>query len=199
MIHPDTRLKYIDDEIGYGLFATRPIPRGTITWVLDAFDKIYMPQQVESMGSIHQSILEKYSYRNRKGESVLCWDFGRYVNHSFRSNCMSTGYDFEIAIRDIEAGEELTNDYGYLNLDQPFKARYEGTDREWVYPDDLPRYYKQWDEQVRLSFPLIREVDQPLMPLLSEELRIEIQDVIDGKRELQSILTHYFHPAEVLN
>ena len=83
MIHPDTRLQYIDDEIGYGLFAIRPIPRGTITWVLDAFDKIYLPQQVESMGSIHQSILEKYSYRNRKGESVLCWDFGRYVNHSF--------------------------------------------------------------------------------------------------------------------
>lgn len=199
MIHPDTRLQYIDDEIGYGLFATRPIPRGTITWALDAFDKIYSPQQVDSMHPIHLSILEKYSYRNHLGESVLCWDFGRYVNHSFHSNCMSTGYDFEIAIRDIAVGEELTNDYGYLNLEQPFKARYEGPEREWVLPDDLPRYYRQWDELVRTSFPLIREVDQPLMALLPDELKREIEEIINGKREPRSILTHYYQPTSVLN
>ena len=31
------------------------------------------------------------------------------VNHSFKSTCMSTAYDFEIAIRDIYPGEQLTD------------------------------------------------------------------------------------------
>lgn len=33
MIHPDTELRFINPEIGYGVFATQFIPRGTITWV----------------------------------------------------------------------------------------------------------------------------------------------------------------------
>ena len=33
MIHPDTELRFISDEVGYGVFATALIGRGTITWV----------------------------------------------------------------------------------------------------------------------------------------------------------------------
>ena len=40
MIHPDTELRYVNDAIGYGVFATRHIPCGTITWVRDHLDQI---------------------------------------------------------------------------------------------------------------------------------------------------------------
>jgi hypothetical protein len=34
VIHPATERRFLDSEPGYGVFATRPIPRGTIVWVL---------------------------------------------------------------------------------------------------------------------------------------------------------------------
>jgi len=35
MIHPDTEVRFINDEIGYGVVAKKLIPKGTITWVQD--------------------------------------------------------------------------------------------------------------------------------------------------------------------
>lgn len=189
----------MDEEIGFGVFATRKIPRGTITWALDKFDQVISPAEKDALDSLHLEIIDKYSYRNRKGEYVLCWDFGRYVNHSFNSNCLSTGYEFEIAIRDIEAGEELTNDYGYLNLEEPFKARPENSSRTIVYPDDLVTFHEQWDQILVENFPLILQVDQPLLPLLTPDLLLEIKDVVSGQRKMQSILTHYYEDSKVLS
>ena len=122
MIHPKTELKFISEQIGYGVVATEFIPAGTITWALDDLDREFTPSKIKKMNSLYQEILETYCYRNNKGNFVLCWDYGRFVNHSFKSNCMSTAYDFEIAIRDIQPGEELTDDYGYLNVSAPLRA-----------------------------------------------------------------------------
>ena len=52
----------------------------------------------------YQDILDFYAYRNASGNYILCWDHARFVNHSFNSNCLTTAYDFEIAIRDIQPG-----------------------------------------------------------------------------------------------
>ncbi|MEQ8926171.1 MAG: SET domain-containing protein [Fulvivirga sp.] len=112
MIHPKTELRFINDEIGYGVVATDFIPKGTITWVLDKFDREFTPDQMQSFEDTYKDILEVYSYRNGNGNYILCWDNGRFVNHSFNSNCFTTPYDFEIAIRDIQPGEQLTDDCG---------------------------------------------------------------------------------------
>jgi SET domain-containing protein len=198
MIHPDTRLEYIDDEIGYGVFATKKIPKGTITWVLDKFDKEFKPAEVAMLEPLYKNLLDRYSYRNEIGNQVLCWDFGRFVNHSFKSNFMSTAYGFEIAIRDIEAGEEVTDDYGYLNLTEPLKGRDENTSRKYAYPDDLLRYHAEWDKLVMDALPLLDLVPQPLEILLSDEVLQELHDVINGKKELRSILEIYYRdPVKV--
>ena len=73
----------------------------------------------------------------------------------------------KLAIRDIEIGEQLTDDYGYLNITSPFRGIDEGTERKVVYPDDLKRYYKEWDDKIQLVFPKIIALNQPLKPLLS--------------------------------
>lgn len=199
MIHPDTALRYIDEEIGYGVFATKKIPKGTITWARDKFDLEFSPGEVEHMDALHASLISKYAYRNHDGNFILCWDFGRYINHSFNSNCLSTGYDFELAIRDIEAGEELTDDYGYLNLQTPFKAREEDSPRKYVYPDDLPRFYKKWDATVLSCLPLMRKVNQPLYSLIAPADLLEIMETIEGRREMRSILTHYYQEKQAEN
>ncbi|MHA7130833.1 SET domain-containing protein [Algoriphagus namhaensis] len=192
MIHPKTELKYISTEVGYGVVATEFIPAGTITWVLDKLDREFSPADFQSMEPIYQNILDTYTFRNNKGNLVLCWDNGRYVNHSFNSNCLTTAYDFEIAIRDIHPGEQLTDDYGYLNISQPFRGIDEKTKRKVVYPDDLVRYYKVWDKKIGKVIHKIKAVEQPLRGLISEELWQKVNRVIEGTEQMDSILTNYY-------
>lgn len=192
MIHPHTELKFISEEIGYGLVATKFIPAGTITWVLDKLDREFTPAQLESLDPLYQDILNTYSYRNSKGNFVLCWDNGRFVNHSFKSNCMSTAYEFEVAITDIQPGEQLTDDYGYLNVTTPFRPIDEGTKRRVVYPDDLPNFYKTWDKQVEEVFPEIIDLEQPLRSLMPDDLWKKVHSIIEGKEEMESILKNYY-------
>ena len=192
MIHPHTEIQFISEDIGHGVVATQFIPAGTITWVLDELDREFTLKQFQQFNPLYQNILDTYSYRNSKGNYVLCWDHGRFVNHSFKSNCLSTAYDFEIAIRDIHPGEQLTDDYGYLNVDTPFRASEEGTKRKTVYPDDLKNYHKAWDKKIAAVFPNINKLDQPLQILLSEEIKQTINNVIEGTEPLESILKIYF-------
>lgn len=188
MIHPHTELRFVNDVVGHGVVATQFIPAGTITWVLDELDRQFTPRQFQKMNELYQHILETYSFRNNHGNFVLCWDHGRFVNHSFKSNCLSTAYDFEIAVRDIEAGEQLTDDYGYLNISAPFKAANEGTKRKTVYPNDLENYYPIWDKILAANFPKIPSVPQPLAPLLTSKMKKEIDKVLNGEKPLASIL-----------
>ncbi|MEQ8360498.1 MAG: SET domain-containing protein [Cytophagales bacterium] len=192
MIHPNTELKFINREIGYGVVATELIPAGTITWVLDKLDREFSPIEFQQMDSIYQDILDTYTFRNNKGNFVLCWDNGRFVNHSFNSNCLTTAYDFEIAIRDIQIGEQLTDDYGYLNIPRPFRAADEKTKRKSVYPDDLLKYYKLWDKKILKVFPKINELNQPLSSLINKDIWELVNQVINGEREMDSILNNYY-------
>ena len=192
MINPKTELKFINKEIGYGVVATEFIPAGTITWVLDQLDRDFSPEAFNAMDPIYKTILDTYSYRNNKGNFVLCWDNGRFVNHSFNSNCFTTAYDFEIAIRDIQPGEQLTDDYGYLNITEPFEGVDEGTERRIVYPDDLLNFHKIWDQQILKVFDKIPFNEQPLRVLIKDDLWNKIERIASGKEEMDSILNNYY-------
>ena len=192
MIHPFSELHYINNEIGYGVVATKFIPKGTITWVLDKLDREFSPLQILEMEDIYKEILDTYTFRNNKGNHVLCWDNGRYVNHSFNSNCLTSAYDFEIAIRDIQPGEQLTDDYGYLNLTAPFRPLPEGTRRKVVYPDDLVKYARSWDKKLLPAFKKITSVEQPLRKLLNDEMWTKIEKIVSGQEEMDSILNCYY-------
>ena len=50
MIHPDTELQFINDEIGHGVVATKLIPAGTITWVLDKLDREFTKARILANG-----------------------------------------------------------------------------------------------------------------------------------------------------
>src|SRR5437868_5395855 len=119
VIHPHTELRFISPRIGFGVVATRRIPKGTITWVRDPMDVAMSASQVEALGPLYRQQLEKYMFVDGRNDRVLCWDIARYVNHDCDAPCLAAGYDFEIAIRDIEVGEELRDDYGTLNLSEP--------------------------------------------------------------------------------
>lgn len=191
MIHPDTEVRFISPEVGHGVVAKKLIPKGTITWALDKLDREFTPQEVSRFEPVYQKVLDVYAYRNNKGNLILCWDNARFVNHSFNSNCLTTAYDFEIAIRDIQPGEQLTDDYGYLNVDEPFEAFDEGTRRKKVYPDDLLKYHKTWDAKLKPAFKKILKIDQPLRELISQKTWEKVEAVCKGQEEMDSILENY--------
>lgn len=192
MMHPDTEVSFINDLIGYGVVAKKFIPRGTITWVQDPLDRVLKQDEVKIMHASVQEQVDKYSFRNNKGEFVLCWDLAKYVNHSFNANCLSSAYDFEVAIRDIYPGEQLTDDYGYLNIAEPFKAIDEGTGRNTVYPNDLLTYHEKWDSQLREAFKDFEKVKQPLVELVPYTIRQKIKTKLAHNKPLDSILNLYY-------
>lgn len=192
MIHPHTEIRFINDKIGYGVVATQFIPKGTITWAMDKLDRIFTPAQIKKLDPLYQQVLDKYTYRNAAGNYVLCWDNARFVNHSSNSNCITTAYEFELAVRDIYPGEELTDDYGYLNVEEPFEVVPEpGINRNIIYPDDLVRYHRAWDEKLLSAFPQLLQVHQPLMDLLNEEIKEKTLLIATGKEKMDSILSCY--------
>lgn len=192
MIHPHTEIRFISEEMGYGLFATRTIPRGTITWTLDRLDRVIPPAELQDYPPIYREILLKYSFRNSRGDFIFCWDNGRYINHSFNANCCLTPYNFEIAIRDIEEGEEVTDDYGYLNIIEPFEVPGETGERRIVYPDDLLRYAENWDSSMHNAFPLIWEQEQLLWQYLRRNTLDALQKIRRGDSEILSIACCYY-------
>jgi hypothetical protein len=194
MIHPHTELKFISPEIGFGVVATELIPKGTITWVFDPLDHVFTPDQIRSMPPLFKEKLHTYTYRDHNGNFVLCWDHARFVNHSFNSSCVSTAYNFEMAVRDIHPGEELTDDYGYLNVTEPFECLQEpGSDRTHVMPDDLLRYYRMWDMKLKDAFLDFNKVPQPFLDHIDAKHREKVLAIADGKAQMDSILNCYHH------
>ena len=174
--------------IGYGVFATRRIPKGTFTWVRDDLDQIVDPTLDIRLPPMLGALLHKYSYLEPRGR-VLCWDHARFINHSCAANCRSTGFDLEVAVRDIEAGEEVTDDYGSLNVDYEFAcacgtARCRGLVRAL----DIRTFAPEWDREAGAAFLLAGTVDQPLWPLLKEVA--DIERALRGEIPVPSCLVH---------
>jgi len=182
MIHPDTRLDHASDTIGLGVFATKPIPKGTILWALDDLDQRLTPVRVRRLGERYRALLDRYAFANAEGEQVVCWDIARFVNHHCQANAISTGWHFDIAVRDIAVGDEICNDYGALNLEESFDCHCGSpVCRRDIHPVDFDRYADAWDALVRDAFPHVNRVPQPLWEFVSPK-RLVIAAARDPRR-----------------
>ena len=185
MLHPDTELRFIDPIMGYGVFALRPIPRGTITWVRDSLDQTFSPARFAKVPPPLRDMVDRYSFVDKDGDRVLCWDLARYLNHACEATCLSPGYGFEIAVRDIAAGDELTDDYGTLNIDVAFDCRCGSPRcRKEILPDDLLRFADRWDGLIAVGFAALEAVAQPLWELVHE--KEDVAAALAGKAPIRS-------------
>ena len=174
MMHSDAELRFMGEHIGYGVFARKKIPCGTITWTGDELDLRFTEEQVARMEPVCRQQVFRFAYLEPAGTWVLCWDHAKYVNHSCDPNCLSAGFDFEFAVRDIEAGEQICDDYGLLNLREPLTCACGSPRcRKVIQPSDADRLAGEWDALVREAFPSIGMVKQPLWPLVPERSRVE--------------------------
>jgi len=103
---------------GIGLFADEFIPKGTIIWKFTPdFDLKFTKEQIKKFPKQVREYLEVYCWLSKK-TGLYCFssDNGKYFNHSKNPNSLSAYYEDEEevvtkAIRDIQKGEEITDDY----------------------------------------------------------------------------------------
>jgi uncharacterized protein len=200
MIHPNTELKFINDIVGYGVFATSDIPEGTIIYVKDSLEISISQLQYQLETKEMQEVIEKFSYIDENGNRIISWDFAKYVNHCCNCNTISTGYGFEIAIRDIAAGEQITDEYGLFNIEQEMElVCCEQCCRKKLTPQDFDLYYQNWDEKIKPSLNKIFSVDQPLAAYLEENTRKEVEMYLNNPDKYKSVYTLKYHKEHKLN
>ncbi len=166
MIHPATELRPVARaSIGFGVFATAFIPAGTVTWVRDSLDQAIAGKAVKSMPELLRGALKRYGYRERDGSVVLCWDHARFNNHSCRPACRTVG-DFDIAVRDIARGGELTIEYGVINVFDELECSCgEAMCRRTIRGSDVEQLGDRWDAEIREAARRSGGVEQPLATL----------------------------------
>ena len=189
MIHPDTELRRVSDTIGYGVFATHPIPKGTIVYVKDFLEIEVSPEQFETMDSEYQAIINWFSYIDERGYRIVSWDIAKYVNHHCDSNSISTGYGFEIATRDIDPGEEITDEYGIFNIPQPLQCCCGSSlCREVISKKDWDLYGPVWDKRAREALRHFGRVDQPLLKFIDARDYQSLMQYLNTQRGYRSLL-----------
>ena len=114
---------------GLGLFAKKIIPKGTIWWHARPQDVLIISRdQFLILDSSYETIQLKdflhnlltYSYYERDLDSLIfCLDNSRFVNHSFNANSGASEDEngfCAMTLRDIQVGEEITEDYSKYTL-----------------------------------------------------------------------------------
>jgi SET domain-containing protein len=106
---------------GVGCFAEEPIKKGQVVWQFDPRFDIRIPfSELSSLPLVMQEQLMKYSYVELvEGQETMVFsaDLSKHVNHSDHPNVSgSPDNSKDIAVRDIEVGEEITCDYYTFDL-----------------------------------------------------------------------------------
>lgn len=188
MIHPNTELRFISEQIGYGVFATTNIPEGTIVYVKDSLELVVSPTDYLIHTAEMQEVIDKYSYIDENGNRIISWDFAKYVNHCCNCNTISTGYGFEIAIREIKKEEQITDEYGIFNLDKEMTLVCgEPSCRKIIGPKDFDQYYLDWDAKIKKSISKLFEVEQPLIPFIDRNTRQELDEFFNNTEKYKSV------------
>lgn len=187
MMHPHTRVQPISEQIGVGVVATRLIPVGTAVYQTDMLDIRIAPNDPRLQDATMAEHIETYTYLDPDGTRVMCWDIGKYVNHSCDSNTLTTGWGFQIALRDIQPGEEILDDYGiYTDEFGPLLCN-EPCCRGHIRPSDFLKLVPMWDKKLKPAIKKFFDVEQPLMHLIEAEALADLHTFVRTGRRYRSI------------
>ena len=106
---------------GLGCFAEEPIKKGQVVWQFDSrLDIRFLLAELPNFPLVVQEHFRIYAHVEKlNGEEMMvyCADLSKHMNHSYSPNLFDTPDNIqEIAVCDIEAGEELTCDYFSFDL-----------------------------------------------------------------------------------
>ena len=161
---------------------------GTIVYVKDELEIEVSPEKYKGLSPEFRYSVEKFSYIDSAGNRVLSWDHGKYVNHCCYSNTLTTGYGFEIAIRDIKEGEQITDDYGLFNLEyeMPLLCKNKSC-RKVVRSADFLKNVPYWDDLVKNSLKSFKEVSQPLLSVVPQTELSDLNNFFENVGDYKSV------------
>lgn len=119
MLTVHTELRKSDIH-GLGVFALEPIAKGCAVWhPCMLIDSMISEARLSGLPDCVKLTVAHHGYRTREHPTAwfMCGDNARFMNHSDSPNTGSLDGVNDIALRDIQAGEELTSDYATFNLD----------------------------------------------------------------------------------
>jgi hypothetical protein len=175
MIIPLIEVKETKNK-GKGVFVAQFIPKGTITCFECDKCKILLENEISKLD---EKAKKMYIYHKKNGMFLYPCDETKYINHSCNSNTLNYKELFDIAVRDIKKGEEMTFDYRvfYDYPEDEFACNCNednccGTVK-YIHP--APKELQAfWNERLNSAMNLINKVNQPLKNELlkkSEEYR----------------------------
>lgn len=99
---------------GLGVFAAEPVRAGTRLWVLDSIIDVEITQeQIAALPAPAREVALAHSFVNDDGRMILSRDNAVFFNHSDEPNTLAE-LEGNVALRDIAAGEELTESYRHF-------------------------------------------------------------------------------------
>jgi uncharacterized protein len=110
---------------GLGCFTNERIVKGQLVWRYDPrLDRRLPAAEVAALPAAAQEFVRMYGYLEEcDGQPVytLCGDHAKHMNHTATPNLLNVNSQTDSALRDIEAGEELTCNYYTFDLDSDVK------------------------------------------------------------------------------
>ncbi|BBC35376.1 hypothetical protein SGFS_066700 [Streptomyces graminofaciens] len=159
-----------------GLFATEPIPAGTVVWLPCAKCPTWSAGELDAVPADRFGLLDKYGHLLTDGSLLLPCMGAFLMNHSCEANVLDTGLDFGLAVRDIAPGDEVTCDYATFTEDEGWSmtcncglpgCRGAITTEQGHDPELRARLTARIDAVL----PRVAEVDQPLHDVVSSVSR----------------------------
>lgn len=184
MMHPDSKAEFVDEQRGTRVISTCSIPKGTLVWIPGETDQVFSVQQVSVMPEDRKAYLAEYSYLTNAGTYIVSNDMSRFVNHSCNANSLSVaGLEISIAVRDIQEGEEISEEYGLYYANGGFETCTCGSPdcRQKITKDDVWRYGDDWDRKIEAGFKLLPTVKQPLWEYITPSTRKMIESILTGQ------------------
>lgn len=168
---------------GKGVFATRSIPKGTFVY----FDckKCKMLNTKKAWAKLSKEEIRFFDVHGRYCDDRLC-----YTNHSCNSNVMDLGNGVDIVVRDIEKGEEQTEDYRILCDKEVRFSKFPGgcqcgepnCIRKGTYRRPPSKELERvWNRKINGALRLVSAVNQPLRVQLLKEHK-ELSPFFDKRR-----------------
>lgn len=156
-LHPALYSWPISDEIGFGLFTSKDIPKGTLIIisggdVYSTEEEKHLPLELRDIGHM---VTPSLVFGTRLVDRMDAQDV---INHSCEPNCGFKGQVFFVTMRNIVAGEQITIDYATVLCDldgfeysltcrcgSP-ECRGKITSSDWRIPEVQHKYhgYFQW-------------------------------------------------------
>lgn len=164
----------VSAAIGRGVVATAPLPRGTIVWLQDRFDRVVPRDEGLGLDAAHRAVLDQWAHLDGNADWVLCWDGGRLVNHACDPSIRGLGPSIMVARRDLQAGDEITCDYAECNIEHALACDCGSVRcRRTVHGRDMLVYGPAWDDEARALLAAAQTTPQPLLPFAVDRQQAE--------------------------